>query len=258
MKIDQDRIQTILQAEHAYYGSRDIPIRRDVRWIPMWDNLIAPQLLPTMRVLDVGCGSGTFLLELHASFQSGLGIEYDPEHIRIAEEEKRQLGVENVEFRLMEFPQESTQLQPESFDFLISLRGPVPDNPENLQAALRLLRPEGLIFCEEIGENHDHEVRQVFANQHNNLPIEPPVKALSLALERQGVSVRLAADIFTKWHFPDVYAWLEYQCNLWTWLGVSLPKPDDPRIAQFAERNTVATGEIETTHHVAWVAGVKR
>lgn len=43
-----------------------------------------------------------------------------------------------------------------------------------------------------------------------------------------------------------------------TWLGIPLPEPDDPRIALFAERNTIATREIETTHHVAWVAGVKR
>jgi hypothetical protein len=37
-----------------------------------------------------------------------------------------------------------------------------------------------------------------------------------------------------------------------------LPKLDDPRIAQFAERNTTATtDEIEASHHVAWIAGVK-
>jgi len=55
-----------------------------------------------------------------------------------------------------------------------------------------------------------------------------------------------------------MYAWMEYICNLWTWLGILLPEPDDPRIALFAERNTTTTGEIETTHHVAWVAGVKK
>jgi hypothetical protein len=53
-----------------------------------------------------------------------------------------------------------------------------------------------------------------------------------------------------------VYAWLVYICNLWTWLGVLLPEPNDPRIAQFAERNTIETGEIETTHHTVLVAGV--
>jgi len=47
------------------------------------------------------------------------------------------------------------------------------------------------------------------------------------------------------------------RCNLWTWSGLPLPEPDDARISQFAERNTNAEGEIETTHHVAKVAAVK-
>jgi hypothetical protein len=52
-----------------------------------------------------------------------------------------------------------------------------------------------------------------------------------------------------------VYAWLEFQCNIWSWVGVGLPELDDARIALFAERHTIATGEIETTHHVVRVAG---
>jgi len=77
-------------------------------------------------------------------------------------------------------------------------------------------------------------------------------------MQRNGVNVRLEANLFTKWIYPDVYAWLEYQCNIWAWLKLALPQPDDPRIGQFAERNTTDTGEIETTHHIVWVAGVKK
>ncbi|MBC8235463.1 hypothetical protein H8E77_38440 [bacterium] len=58
MKIDQDRIRAILKAEHSYYGGDDISIREDNRWHPDWQNIIAPQLSPEMRVLDVGCGKG--------------------------------------------------------------------------------------------------------------------------------------------------------------------------------------------------------
>ena len=77
-------------------------------------------------------------------------------------------------------------------------------------------------------------------------------------MAQHGFDMRLTADVFTKWIYPDIYAWLRYTGNLWTWLGIPLPEPDDPRIAQFAERHTIATGEIETTHHVARVAGVKQ
>jgi hypothetical protein len=84
------------------------------------------------------------------------------------------------------------------------------------------------------------------------------VDRVKVLLEQNGFDVRLTADVFTKWIYPDVVAWLEMECNLRTWLGMPLPEADDPRIALFAERNTIATGEIETTHHVALVAGVKR
>jgi hypothetical protein len=83
------------------------------------------------------------------------------------------------------------------------------------------------------------------------------VEQVRAALERHGVSIRLAADIVTKWYYPNIYEWLQYQCDIWAWLGVPFPDPNDDRIPLFAAQNTIATGEIETTHHVIWVAGVK-
>jgi SAM-dependent methyltransferase len=258
MQIDQDRVRVILKAEHSYYGGRDVAIRRDDRWIPRWENLIAPQLSPAMHVLDVGCGKGHFLLELSTSFHTGLGIDNDPEHIQMAEEAKRAQGIHNVDFLLLDFPREIGQLQPESFDMVISLRGPVPETSEGIQAAYHLLRTDGLLFCEEIGELHQHEKSEIFVESPRSNEMIPKVDQVRDLMERNGFNIRLAADIFTKWIYPDVYAWLQYQCNIWAWSGIPLPEPDDPRIGLFAERNTIATGEIETTHHVAWVAGVKQ
>jgi SAM-dependent methyltransferase len=257
MKIDQDRIQAILEAEHFFYGSRDL-IRVDDRWMPYWEHLIAPQLSPTMHVIDVGCGNGHFLLELSIYFHYGLGVDNDPVHIQMAEDAKRDEGVKNVDFLLMDYPREAAQLQPESFDMVVSNRGPLTDTAAEVRVAYRLLRPEGLLYCEEIADNHHKEVVEIFgdgAEGNGSNRIVAEVKAL---LEQNGFDVRLAADVFTKWYYPDVYAWLEYICNIWSWLGRPLPEPDDPRIEQFAERNTIPTGEIETTHHVAWLAGVKQ
>lgn len=258
MPIDQDRIRAILKVEHSYYGWQDVAIRKDTRWWPGVDNLIAGQLSPAMHVLDVGCGNGGTLLERSTSFHTGIGIDNDPKHIQMAEEAKCARGIKNVEFLLLDFPREIAQLQPESFDMVFSLRGPVPDTSLGIQAALHLLRPDGLIFCEEIGELHQQEVREIFDDSSRSNQMIPMAEQPRVAMERNGVNVRLAADIFTKWIYPDVYAWLQYQCNIWAWLGIPLTEPDDPRIGLFAERNTTATGEIETTHHVVWVAGVKQ
>lgn len=258
MQIDQDRIQSILRAEHAYYGGEDIPIRIDRRWIPYWQNVIAPQLSPAMRVLDVGCGKGHFLLELSAHFHTGLGIDNDPEHIQMAEGAKRAEGIHNVDFLLLDYPGEVARLAPASFDMVVSLRGPIGDTPLSIQAAHHLLRPDGLLYCEEIAELHQKEKMAIFDPDSLNKEIMPKVDEVSMLLEQNDFDVRLAADVFTKWFYPDVYAWLQQECDLRAWLGIPLPEADDPRIALFAERNTIATGEIETTHHVALVAGVKR
>lgn len=258
MPIDQDQIRVILKGKHSYYGGRDVAIRRDTRWYPGVTDLFEKQLTPAMRVLDVGCGDGNILLELSNSFHTGIGIDIDPEHIQMAEEAKRARGIENVEFLLLDFPHEIAQLHPESFDLVFSLRGPVPGTSAGIQAALHLLHPEGLLFCEEIGELHQNEVREIFNDLSRDNQMIPTAQQVRGAMERNGVKVRLAADIFTKWFYPDVYAWLQYQCNIWSWLGIPLPEPDDPRIGLFAERNTTLTGEIETTHHVVWVAGVKQ
>lgn len=257
MKIEQDRVRAILEADHSFYGGRD-QIRVDDRWMPYWEHLIAPQLSPTMRVLDVGCGNGLFLLELSTYFYYGLGIDNDPAHIQMAEEAKREEGVKNVDFLLLDYPREVAQLRPGSFDMVVSHRGPLTDTAESVQTAYQLLRPEGLVYCEEIAEYHQKEVVEIFGDDSEGNETISIVAAVKALLEQNGFDVRLAADVFTKWYYPDVYAWLEYICNLWSWLGKPLPKPDDHHITQFAERNTTATGEIETTHHVAWVAGVKR
>jgi SAM-dependent methyltransferase len=258
MEIDQDRIRSILQGKHSYYGGREVPIRKDYRWWYPSTDLFALYLSPRMRVLDVGCGDGNILFELSPAVQSGLGIDNDPEHIRLAEEEKQAQSIQNVDFRLMDYPREAVQLPAESFDLVYSMRGPVPDEAEGIQAAQRLLKPEGLLFCEEIGERHLQEVVEIFQQESGWRELSPKGQAVKTLMEQHGFEVRLVEDIFTKWIYPDVYAWFQWQCHIWSWLGVQLPEADDPRIGRFAERATIASGEIETTHHVARVGGIKQ
>jgi SAM-dependent methyltransferase len=258
MQIDQDRIRAVILGKHSYYAGSDIPICKDTRWGPgLWD-LIAQELSPEARVLDVGCGASTLLLDLSKSFHTGIGVDVDEEALQIAEEAKQAQGITNVEYLRLDFPREIARFQRESFDMVISLRGPIGDTDLQVQAAHHLLRPNGLIFSEEIAELHENEVDVIFDPEYHRREIKPRVNEVKMMLERNGFEVRLAADRFTKWIYPDLYAWLQYQCNLWTWLHVPLPEPDDPRIALFAERNTNAKEEIEITHHVAWLAGVKK
>jgi SAM-dependent methyltransferase len=259
MRLDKDRIREILKAEHSYYGGgREIPHRDDDRWKITWDHLIAPHLTPDMHILDVGCGKGHFLLELSSYFKSGLGIDIDPDFLQMAEDEKRKAGISNVDFLLLDYPRENYRLEAGSFDMLVSNRGPIGDSPAQVRAAYTLLKPGGLLICQEIAELHHKEAMEAFEPASFKKARIRRADELIVMLESNGFDVRLSADFYTKTFYRDIYTWLEAECNLRAWLGIPLPEEDDPRLALFAEHTTTSAGEIETTNHVCWVAGVKQ
>ena len=120
-----------------------------------------------------------------------------------------------------------------------------------------MLKDDGILFCEMIGNLHHQEVAEVFGPGLRRNQMIRTLDQARVAMERNGVSIRIASEIVTHRYYPSIYHWLEFQCGLWAWSGGSLPSPDDPRLALFAERFTTPSGEIETTHHVVWVGGVK-
>jgi SAM-dependent methyltransferase len=259
MELDQDRIRAILSKDHSYYGGGDIPIRDDSRWALGYHNdFIARHLVSTDRIIDLGCGKGHHLIELSPCFQYGFGIDNDPVHIQMAEEAKHTQGIQNVDFLLLDFPREIARLQPESFDMVISIRGALYDTEESVQAAHSLLRPDGLLVCTEIGELHHQEAGVLFFDHFQTGESASTLQRYRNLLENNGFDVRLAADVMGKMFFPNIYLWLEYVCNIWEWLGMRLPDSDDPRIALFAERNTMASGEVMMTWHVPWIGCVKK
>ena len=257
MELDRGRLRAILGAEHSFYGSHASELRVDDRLAPGAAGFIASQFGLDMRVLDVGCGRGATLLENADRFASGVGVDADPAHVELAEEAKRRRGVANVEFRLLDFREASGEIEPESFDFVFSERGPIGYDGYGIQAALRVLKPDGLLFCEMIGNLHHQEAAGLFGE---SLPHHQTIRTIDearVAMERNGVSIRIASEIVTKRYYPSIYDWLEFQCGIWAWSGGPLPSPDDPRLALFAERHATPSGEIETTHHVVWAGGVK-
>jgi SAM-dependent methyltransferase len=254
MRLDLDRIRTIIDAPHSFYGSGQAPVRNDARLHPGARDFIGTQLDPTMHVLDIGCGSGETLLVYSNRFRAGVGVDTDPAHLHLAQEAQHERAVANVEFLLLDILEMDERFEPHTFDFVISQRGPIGSAPASLQTALR---PNGLLFCELIGDLHHQETRELFDQRPRHNQMMRTNEQARVAMEQNGVSVRLAADIVSKRYYPDIYAWLQFQCAIWSWLGIPLPAADDPRFGRFAERNRTATGEIETTHHVVWVAGVK-
>lgn len=261
MKIDVVRLREVIAEPHSYYGSRPIAIRKDHRFMPGARNLLSEQFEQDMTVLDLGCGSGMTLIENRARFAHGMGLDNDPAHLKLAEANRRDHDAGNIEFFNCDLGDAPGRFGRDYFDLVFSERGPLMPSSMSVQRALYVLKPGGSIFAEMIGELHHQEVLETFGTEPRRSRMAGVLEQARVAFERNGIDVRIAADILTKWYYPDVYEWLRFQCDIWAWSGRSLPDPDDEAdlrsIQRFVERNTVPSGEIETTHHAIWVGGIK-
>lgn len=255
MSLDRDRLAEVLNADYSYYEGPVSKSTIDDRLNPSTSDFISTQLAPDLTVLDLGCGDGSTLLRHADRFAYGVGIYNDQSHLDLA---ARKASAANVEFLELDMDGLAEQPWEERFDFVFSERGPIGYGVKHLRTALRVLRTDGLIFSEVIGDLHHQEVREVFGGGPRFNQMIRTLDQVTVAMERNGVGIRVAADIVSKRYYPDVYEWLKFQCGIWVWAGGRPPAVDDPRLELFAERARTGEGErIEVTHHVVWVGGVK-
>lgn len=258
MEIDIDRVRAIIAAPHSYYDKEAIAFERECPMTPDIGDFLRRSFKPEQRVLDIGCGSGKTLIGNAARFKAGVGIDNSAEHVALANKNREAAGVRNVEF--VECPSFQLPFEPESFDFAFSERGPLAGCAINIQAALRVLRLGGLIFGETLGSKNLKEADLIFHPEgffksYRQMSREEDVKVV---FERNGVDVRLVSSHIEKLVFPDLYAWLNYQCSLWGsegWPPILRLERDLERFIGVASDET---GRIRLTYHLIWVGGVKQ
>lgn len=70
------------------------------------------------RVLDLGCGWGTFSFALAPRVEEVVGLDFSEKAVELCRSRRRELGVENVRF--VRADAADTGLEPESFDVVIA------------------------------------------------------------------------------------------------------------------------------------------
>ncbi|HEY3946171.1 MAG TPA: cyclopropane-fatty-acyl-phospholipid synthase family protein [Solirubrobacteraceae bacterium] len=148
-------------------------------------------LEPGMRLLDVGCGWGSFAI--HAAHAYGVtvtGITLSPAQAELARERVRAAGLEGqVEIRVQDY----RELPHESFDAIasIGMSEHVGDNQLDLYARslFQLLRPGGQLLNHAIAglDPDDDPLEDLFSTRYVFPDGEtPPLSRVQLALERAG------------------------------------------------------------------------
>lgn len=253
---DRRRLEQILSADYGYY-SGPVPLCEvDDRFQPTTADFIRSTLRPGLEMLDVGCGSGATILAHADRIGSAVGIDNDADHVRLARRALSASGRSNVRFEQLDFEQATGVEWDHRFDLVICERGPIGYSTESVRAAIRLLKPEGALLVEMIGDLHHQDVAAAWGSGRRQ-PVNT-LDTVTAAFDRCDLDIRAAANFITRRFHPDVYEWLKFQCSIWTWSGKPVPEPDDPGLQRFVDRSADNTGRIMTTHHVVVVGGVKR
>lgn len=125
-------------------SGRDLSYRHIL--LPSMTEMMAGVLGGTARVLDAGCGTGTFLVELASSYRSAtfVGVDPSPKSIEVACEKKT---LANCEFRCCTVEQLAAEpTSAATFDAVVAnmLLQNVAEFREVLTACGELLRPGGI------------------------------------------------------------------------------------------------------------------
>ena len=103
-------------------------------------------LLPrhAARVLDLGCGSGTFTLQVAARAPFVVGLDLSPTMLALARERQQELGCRNVAWVIARA--EEPPFRPNSMDYIASTNViRLTDMPATLSAVRQLIRPGGRV-----------------------------------------------------------------------------------------------------------------
>lgn len=118
-----------------------------------FEDYVKPQLEKDMKVLDVGCGDGATLSAISDLIDKGCGIEIDENRYKRAVKENEDNG--NIEIVNGDVSDVSID---DSFDLIISQRGPTLDVIDKVRA---WLREGGIFFVERIGEQHHRVFKEI-------------------------------------------------------------------------------------------------
>jgi ubiquinone/menaquinone biosynthesis C-methylase UbiE len=134
---------------------------------PVFFKLLIKNIKKDFVVLDLGCGSGELTIQVSRYCKKIIGVDCFVDYIKTANKDKKNQNIENVLFKIQDGRKLS--FKDETFDVVYSSRGPVSANSFFFKEALRVLKKNGLLIEETIGETDKIELKKIF-NRGQNFP----------------------------------------------------------------------------------------
>jgi SAM-dependent methyltransferase len=195
----------------------DFSLVRDEREPVPWDyaEAVRRYLRPSDRVLDVGTGGGERFLALAPYFDSGVGIDVDPEMIAAARENRPATLADRIALEVM--PAESLTFGAGEFDVVLNRHASV-----HVAEVVRVLRPGGYFVTQQVGPLNTHNICSLFGcgpgGQYDTGRFQT-VLTLADGFRQQGCRIICRAEYDVRYWFLDVESFL-------FWLQ-AIPIPED-------------------------------
>jgi 23S rRNA (guanine745-N1)-methyltransferase len=139
------------------------------------------------RALDLGCGSGELTLKLSPFFKEIIGIDPFEDYIKTARKQKKKTDIKNVIFKVADG--KNLPFGDKNFDIVFSSRGPLSANKSFLRESFRVLKKEGLMIEETIGEKDKIELKKIFGRGQNYPILETKLKSVKRLLKQSGMTL---------------------------------------------------------------------
>lgn len=154
MRIDKVNYKSIYKKAANQDGWSGRKPDNTTKWGDFYD-AVRKELHGTEVVLDIGTAEGNRFMGLSKYIKKGVGIDLEPEMIKLAKRNKQKAGVKNIIFKCMDA--DCLDFPVEAFDVIT-----IKHSPINFKESFRVLKPGGRLFTQQVCEDDKLNLKAAF------------------------------------------------------------------------------------------------